>query len=147
MDNIGTIQDELVKILDHWQASTRHVAAQIDPALGPQGMLILSRLVRFGPARLTDLAEYFSVGKPTMSRQVKTLESLHLVLRKGSEADARNIFFSATKEGERKFIRARGADWRWRREQLSSWDADELRRFADFLRRFGDIESRYPSRQ
>lgn len=73
---------------------------------GPQASA-LSALVFAGPMNLGALAAAEQVRAPTMSRLVKEMEGLDLVLRRPDPADARGVRLEATEKGRAMFDRAR----------------------------------------
>ena len=73
---------------------------------GPQASA-LSVLVFAGPLNLGALAAAEQVRAPTMSRLVKDMEALGLVLRRPDPADARGVRLEATEKGRAMFDRAR----------------------------------------
>lgn len=73
---------------------------------GPQASA-LSVLVFAGPLNLGALAAAEQVRPPTMSRLVKDMEALGLVLRRSDPADARGVRLEATEKGRAMFDRAR----------------------------------------
>lgn len=73
---------------------------------GPQASA-LSVLVFAGPLNLGALAAAEQVRAPTMSRLIKDMEALGLVLRRPDPSDARGVRLEATEKGRAMFDRAR----------------------------------------
>ncbi|NLU69433.1 MarR family winged helix-turn-helix transcriptional regulator [Streptomyces sp. HNM0574] len=141
MDPAEVIQRELTTLFDSWRCDTRAVAAHIDPCLEPNGLLILAWLSDSGPARLTDIAQHYGVGKGTMSRQLKALEGLGLVERRESPDDARAVLFGPTDRARKELTHVWSDEWEWRRAQFATWDPDDVATLAALLERFNAMSA------
>ncbi|MEE1927611.1 MarR family transcriptional regulator [Streptomyces sp. TRM 70351] len=129
------LERELSVFLRRARASSGEIARAVHPDLEPAAYGLMLRLEDTGPQRATDLAAYFGVGKATMSRQLRALETLGLLTRAPDPADGRAWLVRLTDEGRRRFARVRGA----RREryvaQLAAWDRAEIAELARLLHR------------
>jgi DNA-binding MarR family transcriptional regulator len=114
------------------------LARDVHPELDAAAYGLLARIDEVGSVRVTDLASYFSVGKPTVSRQIALLERLALVQRAQNDEDARSRQLSLTDGGRELLDRARNA----RRERcqvtLETWSTEDVAAFATLLRRFNE---------
>ena len=118
------------------RASAAVAARQIHPELGTGAYPILLRIWETGGARITDLATHFAVGKPTMSRQVTSLERLGLVQRDVDPADGRGALVSLSGPGRERFALARQRRRDWLERVMSDFSADEIAEFGRLLERF-----------
>ncbi|HEX6500390.1 MAG TPA: MarR family transcriptional regulator [Micromonosporaceae bacterium] len=100
--------------------------------------LLLGRLVRRGPVRLSALAEDVCVDASTISRQVAALEAAGLATRTTDPADRRASLIEATGTGHQVFDRNRQR-WLSAVEQLvADWTPAERSQFVALLRRIND---------
>lgn len=129
------LERELGVLLRRARGTWGQLAREVHPDLEPAAYGILTRLADAGDARLTDLAAWFGVGKPTMSRQVAELERLELIERAPDPDDARAQRVSLTTEGAERVGRARRARNAHFRQRLAAWPADDVRALADLLHR------------
>ncbi|MFD0662783.1 MarR family winged helix-turn-helix transcriptional regulator [Thermocatellispora tengchongensis] len=141
MDAVEAIRGELSTLFDLWRRDMRVVAAHIDPCLELNGLMILAWLTDTGPARLTDIACHYGVGKGTMSRQLKALEELGLVERRTAPDDARAVLFGPTERARKTLTEVWNAEWEWRRAHFASWDPEEVNALGRLLRRFNAMSS------
>lgn len=129
------LERELGVLLRRARGTWGQLAREVHPDLEPAAYGILARIADAGDVRLTDLAAWFGVGKPTMSRQVSQLEKLELIERAPDPDDARAQRVGLTVEGAERVARARQARNAHFRERLASWPAADVRALADLLHR------------
>lgn len=134
-EDVQLLERELGVLLRRARGTWGQLAREVHPDLEPAAYGILTRLADAGDARLTDLAAWFGVGKPTMSRQVAELERLELIERAPDPDDARAQRVSLTTEGAARVGRARRARNAHFRQRLAAWPADDVRALADLLHR------------
>ena len=109
------------------------------PELEPGAYGILGRIVEVAPARSSDLAAYFGVGKATVSRQLKVLEELGLIGREPDPLDGRAHLLNLTEEGRQRFDRARVARQDRFYALLATWPEEDVRSLAQMLARFNAL--------
>jgi DNA-binding MarR family transcriptional regulator len=109
--------------------AARHVTRFYDEALSPAGLglnqySILSKLNRFGPKTVQDLAQLLVMDRSTLGHLIKPLEAKGLIEMGASKTDKRQRVISLTASGvdlmkqakplwakaEKRFERAFGAD-------------------------------------
>ena len=83
------------------------------------------RLDDVGTARPSDLATFFGIGKPTLSRQVQLLERLGLVTREADPTDGRAVQLTLSDDGLEKVHAARAARRREGKRRRARWIHDE----------------------
>ena len=114
------------------------MARSIHPDLDSAAYGLMVRIDEGGSARVTDLADYFNVGKPTVSRQTTLLTQLGLVDRDQQSDDARSRPLKLTDSGRQVLQSARRA----RREvlvgRLEAWPQDDVLLLAELLHRYND---------
>jgi DNA-binding MarR family transcriptional regulator len=88
-----------------------------------------------GSARLTDLAAYFGVGKPTMSRQIQLLEQVDLVTRTADQTDRRAQTLSLTPHGAAQLHQVRDARRDRFRTLLAPWPSQDVAELGTLLGR------------
>jgi DNA-binding MarR family transcriptional regulator len=133
------VEYELGLLYRRARALSAEVARDVHPELepGPYGLLV--RLDEAAPARPSDLAGYFGVGKPTISRQLKVLEELGLIGREADPVDGRAHLLVLTAEGERRLNRARTARQQRFRALLGTWRREDVEQLARMLGRFNAL--------
>jgi DNA-binding MarR family transcriptional regulator len=132
------LEHELAVVMRRARGLSGALARDVHPELDASAYGLLARIDEVGSVRVTDLASYFSVGKPTVSRQVALLEQLALVQRTQNDEDARSRHLSLTENGRALVARAREARQERTRVTLESWSAEEVAQFATLLRRFNE---------
>jgi DNA-binding MarR family transcriptional regulator len=100
------------KVADNLHSAAIHLLRAFkarDKASGvnPAQLSALSVLYFMGPLTITKLARAEGVRPPTVSRLVKDMERLGLVMREKAENDARSTHVSMTPKGTALFERAR----------------------------------------
>ena len=132
-DVFVAVEHELAVLLRRARALSKDFAREVHPDLESDAYGLLIRLSDVGGARGTDLAGYFGIGKPTISRQVKMLEELGLVERQAQEGDARASVLVLTEEGRNRLGRMRHARQERFRMLLHDWDRGEVKELAGLL--------------
>lgn len=135
-DPVESLEREIGMLLRRARSFSGQLARQVHPDLEPGAYGILLRLADTGGARLTDLAGWFGVGKPTMSRQVAVLERFELVERRDDPSDARAQLISLTELGGSRLGSARTARRDRFRSLLDAWPGEDVQALGDLLHRF-----------
>jgi DNA-binding MarR family transcriptional regulator len=132
------LEHELAVVMRRARGLSGALARDVHPEVDASAYGLLARIDEVGSVRVTDLASYFSVGKPTVSRQVALLEQLNLVQRTQNEEDARSRHLSLTDAGRALLDKARDARRERTRATLEAWSPEEVAQFATLLRRFNE---------
>jgi DNA-binding MarR family transcriptional regulator len=132
------LEHELAVVMRRARGLSGALARDVHPDLDAAAYGLLARIDEVGTVRVTDLASYFSVGKPTVSRQVALLEQLDLVKRTQNEEDARSRHLSLTDAGRALLESAREARRERTRTTLDSWSTEDVALFATLLHRFNE---------
>ncbi|NAZ85932.1 MarR family winged helix-turn-helix transcriptional regulator [Kineococcus indalonis] len=103
------LERELAVLLRRSRAISRETARTVHPDLEPEAYSLLVRLDDVQEARPSDLATFFGIGKPTLSRQVQLLEGLGLVERSTDPTDGRAVRLRLSATGVEKVHAARRA--------------------------------------
>jgi DNA-binding MarR family transcriptional regulator len=114
------------------------MARSVHPALDSAAYGLMVRIEEGGGARVTDLADYFNVGKPTVSRQTALLTQLGLIDRAQQDDDARSRPLTLTDTGREVLHSARLARREVLVRRLESWSPDDVQLLADLLHRYND---------
>jgi DNA-binding MarR family transcriptional regulator len=126
---------ELVATLNRPQrddALIREAGVSLDRALFP--LLVL--VERLGPIGVVELADRVGRNYTTISRQLAKLESLGLVERTDSAADARVREAVATTKGKAMTARIDAARERLGAEIFADWDAVEFEELVRLMKKF-----------
>lgn len=113
----------------------RKRALEIHPDLQPLAYRVLSILVSQQAQQQIVLASELHVDKATMSRTIKQLQAQGLVTRVSDPNDGRAMLVSATDTARQAWVASGARARSLMRERLSTWEPDEIRRFADLLSR------------
>jgi DNA-binding MarR family transcriptional regulator len=140
-DPYETVAHQLAVLLRRVRAVSRDVARMVHPDLDPTAYGLLIRLEETGGERLTDLSAYFGVGKPSLSRQVASLERLGLVTRERAPDDRRSARLVLSAEGATRLQAARNSRRGQLRAQLERWPVQDVETFGRLLRRLTDEAS------
>jgi DNA-binding MarR family transcriptional regulator len=135
-----SLERELTVLMRRARAQSGEMAREVHPELEPAAYGLLVRLEETGPERATSLAQYFGVGKATMSRQLRALEDLGLVRREPDPADGRAFLVELTGEGRVRFTRVRDARRQRYVKRLSAWDRSEIAELARLLHELNAVQ-------
>lgn len=134
-DPNSRVERELGLLLRRAHASSSTVAARVHPDLDAAAYPLLVRIAADPGVRASELADHVGVGRATISRQVRRLEQLGLLVRRPDPDDSRGQLLGLTGEGARRLTEAQEARRAWLREALSSWSDDDVGVLADALER------------
>ena len=127
------LEHELAVLLRRSRTINRETARNVHPDLEPEAYSLLVRLDIVGESRPSDLAAYFGIGKPTLSRQVQLLERLGLVAREADPTDGRAVRLKLSPEGLEKVHAARAARRQRLHDRLTDWPAEDMTQLATLL--------------
>ncbi|HXA60538.1 MAG TPA: MarR family winged helix-turn-helix transcriptional regulator [Streptosporangiaceae bacterium] len=142
VDDLGTydaVEHQLGVLLRRARAISVTMMREVHPDLEPGAYGLLIALHDCAPARPTDLAEYFGVGKATISRQLKVLEELGLVERRVDPGDGRAHLLVLTSEGQCRLDTVRIARRERFNAMLGTWPEEDVRTLATMLARFNEL--------
>lgn len=133
VDVTDALERELTVLFRRARAASGELSRAVHPELEPAAYGLLVRLHEAEPARATDLASWFGVGKATMSRQLRALEALGLVAREPDPADGRAFLMRLTSEGRSRFTRVRDARRAAYLGRLAAWNRTDVADLARLL--------------
>ncbi|GAB3216452.1 MarR family transcriptional regulator [Kineococcus gypseus] len=129
------LERELTVLLRRSRAIGRETARTVHPDLEPEAYSLLVRLDDVGEARPSDLATFFGIGKPTLSRQVQLLETLGLVERSTDPTDGRAVRLRLSAVGTEKVHAARQARRERLHSRLKDWSEADMTQLASLVAR------------
>ena len=132
---LETVEHELAVLLRRARAFSGQFAREFHPDLDAGAYALMIWLDDMGSARLTDMASFFGVGKPTVSRQIQLLERLDLVTRTVDDTDRRAQTLSLTPDGAARLGLVRAARRDRFRTLLSPWSQQDVATLGDLLGR------------
>lgn len=138
-DAVDILEYEVGVLFRRARAMSRVIAREVHPDVEPAAYGLLGYLDRTGGARLTDLAEFIGVGKPTLSRQLRLLERLGFVERRTDADDRRVVTLRLTEEGARRVRAAREARRRRFRAMVANWPKADVETLGTLLHRFNAL--------
>nr|WP_269809650.1 MarR family transcriptional regulator [Kineosporia rhizophila] len=118
------------------------MSREFHPDLEPGAYAMLLWLDDVGSARMTEMAAYFGIGKPTVSRQLQLMEKLDLITREVDENDRRAQRLTLTENGATLVHQARAARRNSFKVKMAHWSQDDLDRFAGLLTQLNEDLSR-----
>lgn len=140
-DGVERLEREVGILLRRSRAMNRESAARIYPELNFEAYSILVRIDDLTQVRPTELAKFFRIGKPTLSRQVRLLEELELIDRLQDPSDGRAALLTLSASGRVKVQAARAARHTEVAERLGSWGDETLTTFAALTQRLHEALS------
>ncbi len=113
-------------------------AQRVHPDLQPLGYKLLVNVVRSGSCHAGSLAEHLATDKSVISRQMKLLEELGLIVSVPDPTDGRARILTATPAAVAKINAVRDRNQAELRARLTGWSGDDLSHFATLLSRLAD---------
>ncbi|MCW2912887.1 MAG: transcriptional regulator, MarR family [Actinomycetia bacterium] len=136
------VEHQLGVLLRRARALSAEMAREVHPELESAAYGLLIGMRDCARSRPSDLADYFGVGKATISRQVKVLEQLGLIERRPDPDDGRAHLLVLTDEGRLRLDAARTARQKRFHAMLDTWPAEDVRGLARTLARFNELGER-----
>lgn len=135
-DAYRVLEDELALLFRRTRAISAEVAREVHPELESDAYGLMAAIDRTGRSRVSDLAAAIGVGKATMSRQVRALETLGLVGRAPDPDDGRAVILDLTDDGRARYRSIRDARRARLRRLFTTWPEGDVAEFGRLLRRF-----------
>ena len=130
---LTAVEHQLSVFLRRARSVSQQLSRQVHPDMEPAAYGLLSVIRSQGPIRLTELASWIGVGKPSVSRQIAFLEGLGLVSKEADPLDGRAQAIRLTAKGEEKMHQVQDARRGVFRERLSEWPAEDLQTLAAYM--------------
>jgi DNA-binding MarR family transcriptional regulator len=142
--SIEHLERELAVLLRRARGISGQLARDLHPDLEPGAYGLMLRVAAVGSVRATDLAAFLGVGKPTVSRQLATLERLGLVERTRDDTDARAQVVVLTPSGTEQLERVRGLRREHMLHRLAGWEDTDVEALASLLGRYNALSDAPP---
>jgi DNA-binding MarR family transcriptional regulator len=136
-DAIGEVERAMSSFSHRIQTTLRACANAIDPGLPPFGYKLLHLVERQGPVQASVAADILFVDRSVVSRHVRLLEELGLMVLLTDPADGRARMLALTPEGAERMASINPAGQTLLYRLLDSWSDDDLAGFAEYLERLG----------
>jgi len=134
-DALTVLERELALLMRRAAGFSAQLARELHPDLESSAYSLLVWLDTSGPARLTDLAGAFGVGKATLSRQVQLLERLNLITREPEPNDGRSQLLQVTAPAADRLHAVRAARLQRFRSLLAAWPQGDIESLGQLLER------------
>jgi DNA-binding MarR family transcriptional regulator len=134
----ATLSHEFIRYHAVSHAMRSQLSIGLPAGLDPAAASLLAWLVKKGPSRQGEMAEYTFLDPSTVSRRISQLVHQGLVERQADSADGRAVKLVPTESGRACF----GVIQKRRQELMDSvlanWNDDDLRGLGTLLGRFND---------
>jgi DNA-binding MarR family transcriptional regulator len=139
---LGELEVELTRLFRRARTRQQRTAAEVHPDLDSAGYAVLVAVRELsalaGGVRGGEVSEALGLHKSTTSRNLTTLEELGLVERIPDPADARARQVRLTEAGSRALERSFEGRRARLKDQLSTWEREDIATLAALLRRLND---------
>lgn len=138
-DALAEFQWRLSMMFSRARALWKESAARVHPDLQPAGYKLLGFVARSGTSNAHQLAEAFEMDKSVVSRQVRALEDLGLVVSRPDELDGRQRVLAATSAAHEALQALRVDHAERMRAVLADLTPDELAAASKAVRCLSDL--------
>lgn len=138
-DSLVVVERELAVLFRRARAFSTLLAREFHPELESGAYALLTWLDDVGSARQTEMAAFFGVGKPTLSRQINLLERLNLITRTVDDTDRRAQRLTLTPDGSARLRRVTRARRERFRTLLDPWPKQDIHTLGTLLGRFNQV--------
>ena len=139
---LGELEVELTRLFRRARTRQQRTAAEVHPDLDSAGYAVLVTVRELsalaGGVRGGEVSEALGLHKSTTSRNLTTLEELGLVERIPDPADARARQVRLTEAGAKALERSFEGRRARLKDQLSTWEREDIATLAALLRRLND---------
>lgn len=139
---LGELEVELTRLFRRARTRQQRTAAEVHPDLDSAGYAVLVTVrelsTQAGGVRGGEVSDALGLHKSTTSRNLSTLEELGLVERVPDPSDARARQVRLTAAGSTALDRSFQGRRDRLKDQLSTWDREDIATLAALLRRLND---------
>ncbi|MGO1193700.1 MAG: MarR family winged helix-turn-helix transcriptional regulator [Nesterenkonia sp.] len=142
-EHVKELQHEFQRLFIQRRRNAIQLAQTIDPEIEPAAYSVLFTIQREGPQRMTTIAKHLGIGKPTLSRQLSTLEGRGFITKKADPADGRALVVSLTHQGSRRLASAQQDRSERYLHMLQPWSEEEIVTLCGLLQKLNQTYAEY----
>jgi len=132
-DAVRALEAEFGELISRMRRVLADNAQRVSPGMLPGAYKVFTTIVRRESVTLSNLAESLMADKGQISRTVRELEELGLIIRTPDPADGRSSLLSPTAEGLERLAAARAPQESVLLNTLEDWSVDEIRDLTRLL--------------
>lgn len=130
---VRALENELAALMASYRRVLAKNAQRLSPGMLPGTYKLFTTIAHLQPVTASALAEHFVADKGHISRTVRDLEALGLVVRTPDPADRRSSLLSATPDGMRRLAQARAPKENALVDALDEWAIEDIRGLTRLL--------------
>ncbi|WP_029151370.1 MarR family winged helix-turn-helix transcriptional regulator [Microbacterium indicum] len=127
------VEEGLSAIFGQFRRLLRENAERFQPGMLPTTYKMYTAIVRRSPVTARQLAEWLDMDKGHVSRAVRELEELDLLVRTPDPDDGRVFLIEPTPDGVKRLEEARLPYESFLHDRLATWPVADIARLADLL--------------
>lgn len=132
-DAVRALEAEFGELITQFRRVILENAHRLSPGMLPGAYKVFTTIVRREHITISALAETLMADKGQISRTVRELENLGLVVRTPDPTDGRSSILAPTAEGLERLAAARDPHASALSDSLESWDIADIERLAHLL--------------
>jgi DNA-binding MarR family transcriptional regulator len=130
---VRALEAEFGELISRMRRVLADNAQRVSPGMLPGAYKVFTTIVRRESVTLSSLADSLMADKGQISRTVRELEELGLIMRTPDPADGRSSLLSPTPEGLERLAAARAPQESVLLNTLEEWSVDEIRDLSRLL--------------
>jgi DNA-binding MarR family transcriptional regulator len=130
---VRTLEAEFGELITQFRRVILENAHRLSPGMLPGAYKVFTTIVRREHVTISALAEMLMADKGQISRTVRELENLGLVVRTPDPSDGRSSILAPTPEGLERLAAARNPRESALADTLESWHIADIERLSDLL--------------
>lgn len=130
---LHALEAEFTTLIGQFRRRIAENANRVSPGLLPAVYKVFTTIARRGETTLSALSECLHADKGQVSRAVRELEGLGLVVSVPDPTDGRARLLSATTEGHARLAGAQTPQEESMMVALSAWEIDDIRQLTTLL--------------